>query len=155
MALPPEPPTGTRRVPRKRPNSAWPKKAVQKKTAFVGRSFELGLAYFRLSVPDVLTAFALGLAFSPQFCPAFLLSRSNRRSARGGDAFALAGCLWTARAGLVAPFFCLRSAQYFFILTLTERRSAAVICRRPRREPSCEVTRLEVPSRRSGNARSS
>ena len=55
---------------------------------------------FRLSIPDVLTAFSLGLAFSPQFRPAFLLGGSNRRSARSGDAFALAGCLWTARARL-------------------------------------------------------
>jgi len=55
---------------------------------------------FCLSSPDVLTAFTLGLAFSPQFCPAFLLSRSNRRPARGGDAFALGGCLWTARGRL-------------------------------------------------------
>jgi len=53
---------------------------------------------------------------------------------------------WVA-ADALAPFFFLRPAQYRFILTLTERRSAAVISLRPRREPSCDVTRLEVPSR--------
>ena len=75
-------------------------KAVQRKTApLVERSFEFGLAYFRLSVPHPLTAFALGLAFSPQFCPAFLLSSSNRRPARCGDAFALAGSSGTTRCG--------------------------------------------------------
>ena len=67
---------------------------------------------------------------------------------------------FTARFGWLAPdapasFFFLRPAQYFFILTLTERRSAAVICLRPRRERSCDVVRLCWPSRKSGNARSS
>ena len=82
------------------PNRAWPKRPYKGKPPLVGRSFEFGWAYFRLSVPHLLTAFALGLAFSPQFCPAFLLSSSNRRSARCGDAFALAGSSGTTRCGL-------------------------------------------------------
>ena len=45
---------------------------------------------------------------------------------------------WVASDALVSFFF-RRPAQYFFILTLTDRRSAAVISRRPRREPSCDV----------------
>ena len=49
--------------------------------------------------------------------------------------------------GLGESFFCLRSAQYFFILTLTERRSAAVICRA--RDQCHPVKLLECDRRRA------